>query len=257
MGGVPSMPSDRTRTLQVIGAGYSRTGTVSMALALEKLLDGPVMHGGTHLFGREDAYPKLWCEIFRQRNNKPVLMKLLREATAGFVGLTDAPGTMFLPELLELYPEAKVVLVTRDPHRWLRSMELIMRNIGMKPWVLEALLFPCPTWRWTPTVLGQMGEKESERLGIKLGPEYLPKYNEYVRAHVQPEKLLTMELKEGWDPLAKFLDAPVPKEPFPRANDAQAFEAYARRIVVTAGLVWTGILLAIGLAVWGTWQLSR
>lgn len=57
MGGVPSIPADKTRTVQVISAGYSRTGTVSMALALEKLLDGPAMHGGTQMFGREDGEP--------------------------------------------------------------------------------------------------------------------------------------------------------------------------------------------------------
>lgn len=55
MGGVPSVPTDRSRKIEVIGAGYSRTGTVSMSLALEKLLDGPVMHGGTQIFGREDC----------------------------------------------------------------------------------------------------------------------------------------------------------------------------------------------------------
>lgn len=49
------MPSDPSRSLKVIGAGYSRTGTLSMALALEKLLDGPVMHGGSQLLGREDG----------------------------------------------------------------------------------------------------------------------------------------------------------------------------------------------------------
>lgn len=55
MGGVPSLPTDRTQRIQVIGAGYSRTGTLSMCMALETLLGGPVMHGGTHLFGREDG----------------------------------------------------------------------------------------------------------------------------------------------------------------------------------------------------------
>jgi len=55
MGGNPSVPTDLSRTLKVIGAGYSRTGTLSMALALEKLLDGPVMHGGSQLLGREDG----------------------------------------------------------------------------------------------------------------------------------------------------------------------------------------------------------
>lgn len=55
MGGVPSVPTDPNGTLRVIGAGFARTGTVSMALALEKLLDGPVCHGGTQLLGREDG----------------------------------------------------------------------------------------------------------------------------------------------------------------------------------------------------------
>lgn len=55
MGGVASVPTDHTRSLKVIGAGYSRTGTLSMAMALETLLDGPVMHGGSQLLGREDG----------------------------------------------------------------------------------------------------------------------------------------------------------------------------------------------------------
>ena len=55
MGGVPSIPTDPSRKLQVIGAGYSRTGTVTMQLALDKLLDGPVMHGGTQILAREDG----------------------------------------------------------------------------------------------------------------------------------------------------------------------------------------------------------
>jgi hypothetical protein len=53
MGGVPSVPTDPRRSMKVIGAGYSRTGTLSMAFALEKLLDGPEMHGGSQLLGRE------------------------------------------------------------------------------------------------------------------------------------------------------------------------------------------------------------
>lgn len=56
MGGVASRPSsDPDCTLQVIGAGFSRTGTVSMALALEELLDGPVCHGGTQMHMLEES----------------------------------------------------------------------------------------------------------------------------------------------------------------------------------------------------------
>jgi len=55
MGGVPSVPTDRSRTLRVIGAALPRTGTVATSLALAKLLDGPVMHGGTQMIGRADG----------------------------------------------------------------------------------------------------------------------------------------------------------------------------------------------------------
>lgn len=64
MGGVSSRPSsDPDCTLQVIGAGFSRTGTVSMALALEELLGGPVCHGGTQMHMLEEsAFNRLLIE---------------------------------------------------------------------------------------------------------------------------------------------------------------------------------------------------
>lgn len=61
MGGAASVPDDSTRSLKVIGAGYSRTGTLSMAMALETLLNGPVMHGGSQLLGREDCKYIAFC----------------------------------------------------------------------------------------------------------------------------------------------------------------------------------------------------
>lgn len=64
MGGVPSVPTDPNRTLEVIGAGYSRTGTSSMAIALEKLLDGPVCHGGSQMLGREDSTYRMLAEVW-------------------------------------------------------------------------------------------------------------------------------------------------------------------------------------------------
>ncbi|KAH6611582.1 hypothetical protein Trco_001602 [Trichoderma cornu-damae] len=244
MGGVPSVPSDRTRTLQVIGAGYSRTGTVSMALALEKLLDGPVMHGGTQLFGREDAYVKLWCGIFANRHNRPLLMKLLREATAGFVAVTDAPATAFLAELVELYPDAKVVLVTRDPDRWFSSMQsLIKGGIGESMLLLKVLLWPCPGWRWAPVWLRELG-KSSALTSVGQGSK--ASWADVVSG------LLTMELEQGWEPLAKFLDRPVPEGPFPHANDGEAMEKFAKNVFRTAMLVWMGILVGAGVAVWAS-----
>ena len=99
------------------------------------------------------AYPKLWTRIYEARHagDKPKVLKLLREATAGFVGITDLPGNDFISELQELYPDAEVIVVTRDPERWWKSVEMIM-NTTTPPW-LGFLLLPCPTWRWFPGLI--------------------------------------------------------------------------------------------------------
>lgn len=55
MGAEASIPTDPSRKVQVISAGYSRTGTLSMCMALAKLVDGPVLHGGTHIIVRDDG----------------------------------------------------------------------------------------------------------------------------------------------------------------------------------------------------------
>lgn len=86
-------------------------------------------------------------------------MKLLREATAGFVAVADSPNNFFLPELCELYPDARVVLVTRNRESWQRSMDILMNKITVMPmWALNLFLWPMPTWRWMMTWMPAMGE---------------------------------------------------------------------------------------------------
>lgn len=100
------------------------------------------------------AYAKLWCDIFANRHNKPVLMKLLREATAGFVAVTDNPSVAFVTELAELYPDAKVIVVERDADRWWKSMASLLGAANMDTWwFVKLLVWPCPTWRWAPIFL--------------------------------------------------------------------------------------------------------
>jgi hypothetical protein len=105
MGGVASVPTDE-RDVQVISAGYSRTGTVSMSLALDKLLDGPILHGGTQILVRDDEYCRTWIKAYEARNagDKETTLKLVRKATAGFVGTADLPPADFIPEMMEIYP---------------------------------------------------------------------------------------------------------------------------------------------------------
>ncbi|CZR53860.1 uncharacterized protein PAC_03742 [Phialocephala subalpina] len=126
MGGVASIPTDPSRKVQVISAGYSRTGTVTMSLALAKLLDGPILHGGTQILVRDDGkvddddnicgkidivpdYCSTWIKAYEARHagSKETTLKLVRKATAGFVGTADLPPSDFMLEMVEPYPETQ------------------------------------------------------------------------------------------------------------------------------------------------------
>ncbi|MGH2883578.1 MAG: sulfotransferase family protein, partial [Solirubrobacteraceae bacterium] len=99
--------------MKVIGAGLPRTGTLSQKVALEMLGFGPCYHMVNILTdlplstqweqamdGEAD-----WDELFGEH-----------ESTV------DWPGSYFYRELADAYPDAKVVLSTRDPEAWEKSM---------------------------------------------------------------------------------------------------------------------------------------
>jgi hypothetical protein len=75
-----------------------------------------------------------------------------------------------------------------------------------------------------------------------------------VKAMVPKERLLIMNLNEGWEPLCNFLDIPVPNEPLPRSNDAEAAERAAREIVGKVFRIWVGIITTSGLVAFGAWK---
>lgn len=82
------------------------------------------------------------------RHDRPKLLKLLREATRGFVGITDAPGICFVEELLEIYPDAIVVTVDRNSAEWFKSWNMVSEMAGNK--YLKHILAPVPAKRWFP-----------------------------------------------------------------------------------------------------------
>jgi hypothetical protein len=49
------------------------------------------------------------------------------------------------------------------------------------------------------------------------------RYNEEVKQAVPSEGLLVYEIAEGWEPLCRFLDRPIPDGLFPRVNSTDEF----------------------------------
>ena len=52
---------------------------------------------------------------------------------------------------------------------------------------------------------------------------------------IPPERLLVYNVKEGWEPLCRFLNVPVPEGPFPHLNDREEFQRRARQAAPTTG----------------------
>ncbi|KAI0022636.1 hypothetical protein F4780DRAFT_788212 [Xylariomycetidae sp. FL0641] len=261
MGANASIPTDPSRKLQIISAGYSRTGTLSMTLALETLLRGPVHHGGTQIVTRDNEHNRLWIKAYKAKDagDRKAVLKHLRKVTAGFVGITDLPGLSFVSELMEIYPEAKVVLVRRNPENWWQSLKVVMER-STANWWFELLMAPIPVWCHLPTFFGYFergllrfaGAPNPENTSVEnihkfCGPHLLEIWNNQVREMVPKAKLLEMELREHWDPLCKFLDMPVPNAAFPRENDGKAIGEYAAKMKRQCLQIWVGVLFVTGL----------
>ena len=89
--------------LVVIGAGLSRTGTLSTRMALQHLLGGPCYHGSVPVV-EQTQHLQSWIEMFEAEKLDPEAAKRLLN---GYKGGVDWPVFPWYKELLEVFPNAK------------------------------------------------------------------------------------------------------------------------------------------------------
>ena len=198
-------------TLQVVGPGFGRTGTLSMRTALERLGFDPCDH-----MVENEAHPErfaLWDEaLLRKDASEPIDWRPL---LTGFRAIVDWPGAFFWRELVAAHPAAKVVLTVRDPDRWYDS--------------IRSTIFALTAAEWPAAGAGALDIIVRHTFDNRLEDRdhcqaVLARHIQSVRETIAPERLLVFEVKQGWEPLCEFLDVPVPAgEPFPRVNDTSAF----------------------------------
>jgi hypothetical protein len=194
-------------SLEVIGAGFGRTGTMSLKVALEELGFGPCYHM-IELF-EHPKHVQRWEAAVR---GEPVDWE---ELFYGYRATVDWPGAAFYKELSERYPEARVILTVRDPRRWYESARNTIFNIQ------DAASSRAPRMaRELASQRGFDGDVEDRRHMI----EAFNRWNEEVKEFVPAQRLLVYEVTNGWDPLCDFLGVEAPKgEPFPHLNDSDSF----------------------------------
>ena len=194
-------------TLEVIGTGFGRTGTDSMREALEILGLGPCHHMFEVIEKAEQKRrwramvqggPRDWDHIME-----------------GYRSCVDWPSAYYWPELITTYPDAKVILTYRSAESWWESFAKTIRpgiNQSSDPQSLGLALIKSIVFA------GNIEDRE----------HCMAIYNANVaavKASVAPEKLLIHSLGDGWAPLCRHLNVPIPAQPYPDRNNATAFKA--------------------------------
>jgi len=208
--------------MKLIGAGLPRTGTLSQKIALEMLGVAPCYHMVNVLGELEET------ERWRQAVNNELSLDTILD---GFQATVDWPGSYFTKELVELYPDAKVLLSVRDGDSWARSMhdtiwgvlygQILIRHMS------DAWSEVDPKWRTYIALMDEMwkrsGLMEDENTTQAYMSDAMQRYNEEVQQTVPQERLLVWTPADGWEPLCEFLELPVPDVPFPHVNDSKQF----------------------------------
>lgn len=228
-------------TLQLIGAGFGRTGTTSIKAALEMLGFDQCYHMQEVI--KNPKHVVMWSD---RANGKAVQWDQL---FAGYQSTVDWPACNFYKELMEHYPNAKVLLTVRDPDAWYDSCRNTIYAIYRKP-TMKLLTRLLPPLRRFLAMNERMiwqgnfgGRFEDRAHAIAV----FNQHNAEVIRSVPAERLLVFDVKQGWEPLCRFLEVPTPSIPFPHLNDTRTFRWLFRLV---DGLV-------VGSAVIGAWLLGR
>jgi hypothetical protein len=198
----------------------------------------------------------MWMEAFRAKfDGISTFEREQWDALLGHCGaVTDQPAILFAEELLQAYPDAKVVVVERDVEPWYRSISALFAT-SLDP----AFLF----FRFTdPFWIGRIIRVGVTSFGYSFGQAKTPTvaglqkrarqgYREHcanIRNLVSKEKRLEYKLGSGWEPLCEFLGKPVPDVPFPHLNESKdlkdLFERYALKAMKLSAIN-VGLLLTV------------
>ncbi|RAL10231.1 sulfotransferase family protein [Aspergillus homomorphus CBS 101889] len=228
----PAPPRTRTGPMRILCVGLPRSGTESLSLALTRL-GYKTFHGWDLVF--DDApYIQAWAKLVQRKYATPGDDPVTREEFDALLGpcdvVIDSAPALFTSEIIQAYPEAKVILNTRrDVDAWHCSAMSAFVDAGSRNWGLwwvhlfEAELF----WLWRVYYgfgyPGLFGGRNTQQGLLCNGKRVYREHGFMVRGMVPSERLLEWNVEDGWAPLCEFLGKDVPDEPFPRTNNGAGF----------------------------------
>lgn len=203
--------------LKVIGAGFGRTGTMSMKAALEQLGLGPCYHMVECL----PRGPQHWQKWVDAVSGKPDWDSIFN----GFGSTVDFPASTSYKALAAQYPDAKVILTIRDPERWFESTQ---ETIFAPHWIEYLKKVEMGNFIQL-TINDYLQDRMHDKSHLI---QRFQEHTEEVQKSIPASRLLVFEVKEGWTPLCEFLDLPEPDADFPFINDTEATKEILNKIIM-------------------------
>jgi hypothetical protein len=195
-------------SLKIIGAGLGRTGTASLKVAVERLLGAPCYHMA-EVFQHPEHIP-MWTAAAHGK------MPDWETLFTGYAAEVDWPASAYWKELSEAYPNAPILLSTRDPNSWWESA--------------SSTIFPSIQF------MRRRSQEWYDMIQAMMAARFVPdltdreaciaayeKHNALVRASVPAARLIEWRPGDGWQPLCSGLNLPVPDEPYPHVNTREDF----------------------------------
>jgi len=244
--------------LKVIGAGFGRTGTTSLYMAL-----GQLGFPCYHMFElAQNKANKGHLGFWQKVANTPAGTQHDWETVfANYTAAVDNPACCVWQELLAANPDAKVILSLhpKGPDAWYEStVETIYFTESM--WQFTVLKTVTPFGRKLGDMLTKLVWQRSHQGTMTDRAKAIAHYKRHIEsviAAVPGDRLLVFSVDQGWEPLCTFLDVPAPDGKFPDANDRAFFRKnIARMTMAVYGMFAAAVLIAAAL-IYGAVQLVK
>ena len=221
-----------TAAVKIIGAGWGRTGTTSLQVALVKM-GFKTYHINQLLFGPvETIHQCRNCILKRNTSHWKVLLK-------DFDAVVDFPFSAVYADILVAFPQAKVILTVRDPNEWFDSISRtwwflgkvvntpICHGFGLcgRANAIKQMsdAYMLKTLNMTLDEFLKDYHTKPEILRSKAVSAFTQNHNQ-VTSRIPTERLLVFNVTEhGYLELNKFLGIPAQKLKFPHSYDTISY----------------------------------
>ncbi|XP_031564443.1 uncharacterized protein LOC116299866 [Actinia tenebrosa] len=196
--------------MKLICAGLSKTGTTSIAHAL-RILGYKVCRCHDQIL----YYMDEWLDLYKH-GKVPDFYAMFKDVDV----VIGSPCNFFFEELMEAFPDAKVILsIRRDENAWIKSFKnhfAVLNNSYLTK--MQCLL---PTYKnllciLTYALMSTVGTPEPNSSYICR--KRYRWHNDRVKSLVPADKLLVYSVEQGWEPLCEFTGQKIPDQPFPHLN---------------------------------------